>query len=92
MPMVPPALPVLMQFASPSVRANWGAPKPFEFSLYFVKGEGRNVWGSGGSPSHVASNSSEVSLSLSPILSATTLYALSVSDCVLGLLNLCRSM
>ena len=41
MPMVPPALPVLIQFASPSVRANWGAPKPFEFSLYFVKGEGR---------------------------------------------------
>ena len=39
--MVPPALPVLIQFASPSVRANWGAPKPFEFSLYFVKGEGR---------------------------------------------------
>ena len=41
MPMVPPALPVLIQFASPSVRANWGAPKPFAFSLYFVKGEGR---------------------------------------------------
>ena len=30
-------------------------------------------------------------LSLSPILSAPTVYALSVSDCVLRLLNLCRS-